>query len=75
MKSEKIDWILVLVIFFGGWLGLDKFYALKSAGWKLCLIKLFSTVIGLGVLWNILDLIMELCRLYRADPREYLDLV
>lgn len=72
MKQDKIDWLLVVIIFFGGWLGLDKFYALKGKGWKLFAIKLSGMVIGLGELWNLLDLIMALCRRYQADPRDYL---
>jgi hypothetical protein len=74
MNEEKIDWLLILVIFFGGWLGLDKFYALKAKGWKLFLIKFLANTIGIGELWNILDLVMAFVKKYQADPRDYLDL-
>lgn len=75
MKSDKIDWVLILILFTCGWLGVDKFYALKLKGWKLWGVKLLATCIGLGILWNILDIVMAFLRLYRADPREYLDLL
>jgi TM2 domain-containing membrane protein YozV len=73
MDNEKTDWGLFFILFFFGWLGCDKFYVLKGKGWKLFLIKFLAAFIGLGEIWNILDLIMCLCRKYKADPRDYLD--
>jgi TM2 domain-containing membrane protein YozV len=75
MEEEKIDIKLVLIIFFLGWFGIDKFYALKGKGLKLFAIKFLANFIGIGEIWNIIDFVMALCKNYRADPREYLDLI
>lgn len=75
MKDENIDWKLFLILFFFGWLGVDKFYALKGKGWKLFLFKFLASCIGIGEIWNIIDIIMCLLRLYRADPLDYLELI
>ncbi len=75
MEEEKIDIWLVVIIFFFGWLGVDKFYVLKGKGWKIFLVKLLANCIGVGEIWNIIDLVMALCKKYKADPREYLDLI
>jgi hypothetical protein len=75
IKDEKIDWVLFIILFFLGWLGIDKFYKLGLKGWKLFGVKLLATCIGLGILWNILDIVMCLCRLYRANPLDYLELI
>ncbi len=75
MEEEKFDIWLFLIILFFGWLGVDKFYVMKSAGWKLFLIKLISNMCAIGELWNILDLIMCIIKKYKADPREYLDYI
>jgi hypothetical protein len=64
--------LLLLIVFFGGWLGLDKFYALGLKGWKLWGLKLLAMVIGIGELWNILDFVMACFGKYQADPRDYL---
>jgi len=73
--ENKIDVKLLLIIIFLGWLGIDKFYALKGAGWKLFVLKLLANCIGIGELWNILDLIMAILKKYKADPRDYLELI
>ncbi len=75
MEEEKIDIKLVLIIFFLGWFGIDKFYALKGKGLKMFCIKFLANFIGVGEIWNIIDFIMALCKKYRADPRDYLELI
>jgi TM2 domain-containing membrane protein YozV len=75
MKDENIDWKLFFILFFVGYLGVDKFYVLKGPGWKLFLYKLLASCIGIGFLWNIIDMIMCLVRLYRANPLDYLGLI
>lgn len=75
MKDDNVDWGLFFILLFLGWLGIDKFYKLKGPGWKLFCIKFLASCIGIGELWNLLDIIMCLVRLYRPDPREYLDLL
>lgn len=72
-KEDRIDVILLLLIFLFGWLGIDKLYSLGfKQGWKLFVIKFLANFIFIGELWNILDFIMALFKRYEADPREYL---
>lgn len=74
-NSEQVNLGLVFIIFFLGWFGVDKFYTLGKKGWKLFILKLLANCIGIGELWNIVDFIMALCKKYKADPRDYLDLI
>ena len=74
MDQDKIDWVLVVLIFFLGWLGIDKFYYDKNNGWKYFLVKLLCTCIFIGVIWNIIDLIMTLLKKYRLDFLDYIDM-
>lgn len=73
VEEKKVDPILILYLVFLGWFGIDKFYAAKSfkKGWKFALIKLAYTIIGLGILWNIFDIIQAIRKKYELDFREY----
>lgn len=73
MEEEKINWKLFLVLLFLGWLGLDKFYMGGKKNWKLFLLKFAANLIGIGELWNILDIVMCLLKKYEVNPLEYLD--
>ena len=75
LDQEKIDWLLIVVIVFLGWLGIDKFYFGKKDGWKTFLVKLLATCAFVGVIWNIVDLIMALFKKYRLNPLYYIDML
>ncbi len=72
-KKKEVDPILLVIIFFLGWLGIDKFYAAKSFknGWKFALVKFLYNIILIGVLWNIFDFVKALMGKYELDFREY----
>jgi hypothetical protein len=64
-QTKKFDWIFFLVVLFLGWLGVDKFI---KGSWKLGLLKLVLSVVVVGIVWNIYDLIC-ICRgNYRLSP-------
>lgn len=71
--ANKIDWGLFFICLFLGWLGIDKFYYMKSfkAAWKFALVKFGFFVIIIGIFWWIWDVIMVLCKRYQFDARDY----
>lgn len=73
IQEEKRDNLLILLLILIGWLGLDKFYAAKGfkAGWKFALVKFLYCLIGIGLLWNIFDIIQAFRKKYQLDFREY----
>lgn len=73
IEEKKLDWGLIVIIFFLGWLGIDKYYATKSfkKGWKFALVKFLYTIILIGILWNIFDLVQAFRKKYQVDFREY----
>lgn len=78
VEENKLDGILILLLFTVGWLGFDKFYAAtksndikKSSGWKFWLVKFLYCIIGIGILWNIFDIIQAFRKKYELDFREY----
>lgn len=73
MAEKKKDPILILLLFLIGWLGLEKFYAAKSfkGGWKFALVKLAYCLIGLGLIWNVFDIVKAFQGKYEIDFREY----
>jgi len=76
MEDEKINWGLAAIAFFLGWFGIDKLYVLGfKKGWKLFVLKFLANFIGLGELWNILDIIMIFVKKYEANPLDYLTLI
>ena len=74
MDQDRIDRVLIVIIFFLGWLGIDKFYFAKGKGWKIFLVKLLTNLIFIGAIWNLIDLIMALLKKYRLDPLDYIDM-
>lgn len=64
-KMKKINWILFLIVLFGGWFGLDKLYMKNT---KFFLYKLLSTLVVLGVIWNLYDLVCVLLNKYQVNP-------
>ncbi len=73
MAEKKKDSILILLLFLIGWLGFEKFYAAKSfkGGWKFALVKFAYCLIGLGLIWNIFDIVKAFQGKYELDFREY----
>ena len=73
VEDKKLDGLLILILFLVGWLGIDKFYVAKSwkGGWKFALVKLLYTCIGLGIIWNIFDIVKAFQKKYELDFREY----
>lgn len=75
MEEEKKskDTGLILILFFLGWLGIDKFYYAKSfkIAWKFALVKLAYNIIFLGIIWNIYDIVKAFQGKYEFDAREY----
>ncbi|MFA6829884.1 MAG: hypothetical protein WCR67_04205 [Bacilli bacterium] len=72
-KKKPVDGILVLILVFLGWLGIDKFYYAKSfkKAWKYALIKLLYNIILIGAIWNIFDIVRALMGTYEFDFRDY----
>ena len=73
VKEEKVDALLLVFLIFLGWFGADKFYVAKSfkGGWKFALVKFLYSIILLGLIWNIFDIIQALRKKYQFDFREY----
>lgn len=73
VQQEDLDTGLLLMLIFLGWFGIDKFYYAKSfkKAWKFALIKFLYSIIGLGILWNIFDIIQAIRLKYQFDFREY----
>ena len=73
IKEEKLDAWLIVILIFLGWFGIDKFYYAKSfkKAWKFALVKFLYPCIGIGVLWNIFDIIKACMKKYELDAREY----
>lgn len=65
--------ILLLLCIFVGYLGLDKLYfdraSKESVFWFAC--KLICSIIIIGVIWNILDIIFCLLGKYKLNPIYY----
>jgi NhaP-type Na+/H+ or K+/H+ antiporter len=73
IAEKKVDPWLVIILIFLGWLGIDKFYYAKSfkKAWKFALVKLAYTVVGIGIFWNIYDIIKACMDKYEFDFRDY----
>lgn len=70
---EPIKPSFLLFLIFLGWLGIDKFVYTKSfkKGWKFALVKFLYTCIGLGIIWNIFDIVQYCRHKYQLDFRDY----
>lgn len=62
---KKFNFVLFLLVLFLGWLGIDKLY---FKNWRLCLVKLFTTLIVIGVIWNLYDLVCVMLGKYKVNP-------
>lgn len=73
IKENKLDGWLILQLFLIGWLGLEKFYAAKkfNPGWKYALVKFLYCLIGIGLIWNIFDIVQAFRKKYELDFRDY----
>lgn len=63
----KFDWKLFLIVLFLGWLGIDKLYK-KDV--KMFVLKLISSLLIVGVVWNLYDLICVIFNRYKVNPFE-----
>ena len=72
-QETKRDPILIVMLFFLGWFGLENFYVAKSfkKAWKFALVKFAYNLIGLGIIWNIFDIVKAFQKKYELDFREY----
>lgn len=66
MAKNKLDIPLLLIIFFLGWLGIDKLY--KGGSWKLAAVKFLLNFVIVGVIWNIYDFVTALLGKYKLNP-------
>ena len=65
-NMEKVfDIKLFFILLFLGWFGVDKLY---KKDWKICLIKLGLTLVLIGILWNIYDIVMCCIKRYEVNP-------
>lgn len=62
---KKFDWKLILIILFLGWFGIDKLYMKNK---KFFLYKLLTLFVGIGVIWNLYDLVCALIGKYKVNP-------
>ena len=63
--ERVFDIKLLFILIFLGWFGVDKLY---KRNWKMCLIKLGFTIILIGILWNIYDIVMCCLKRYDVNP-------
>ncbi len=70
---EPVKASFLLFLIFLGWFGIDKFVYKKSfkAAWKFALVKLLYLCVGLGIIWNILDIVQYCRHRYQFDFRDY----
>ena len=61
------------LLFLIGWFGLEKFYYAKSfkKAWKFVLVKFLYSLILIGLIWNIFDIVQAFRKKYQLDFREY----
>lgn len=73
VEEKKVDVGLLLILIFLGWFGIDKFYYKKSfkQAWKFFLVKFLYCLIGLGLIWNIFDIVQACRKKYEFDFRDY----
>ncbi len=62
---KKFDFGFFIIVLLLGWFGIDK---LVKRNWRMCLIKFFSTIIVVGVIWNLYDIVCVLIKKYKVNP-------
>ncbi|MFA6624543.1 MAG: hypothetical protein WCS80_02115 [Bacilli bacterium] len=69
---KRDPWLIVILVFLG-WFGIDKFYVAKTfkKTWKFALVKFAYSLVLVGILWNIFDIIQAIRNKYQFDFREY----
>ncbi len=72
-EKEKVKATFLLVLIFLGWFGIDKIVYAKSfaVSWKFFLVKFAYSLIGVGLLWNIFDIVQYCRHRYQFDFRNY----
>ncbi|MEG1751732.1 MAG: NINE protein [Clostridia bacterium] len=72
IKTNSTNWnrggkrfLLALICFFFGWLGIDK---LILGSPKLFIVKLLLNLVIIGEIWNIYDIICALLGKYKLNP-------
>lgn len=63
MKKFNFGFFIVVLLF--GWFGIDKFL---MRNFRLGLIKFLSTLLGVGVVWNLYDIVCVLINKYKTNP-------
>ena len=73
VQEKKRDPILILLLFLIGWFGLENFYYAQSfkKAWKFVLVKFLYSLILIGLIWNIFDIVQAFRKKYQLDFREY----
>lgn len=66
-NKNKYDVVLLLILIFLGWVGIDKLY---KGSVKLFVIKLLLSFIVIGLIWNIYDIICWCLGKYKLNPLE-----
>lgn len=65
--EKTFDAKLFFILLFLGWFGIDKLY---KKNWKMFLCKFLLTIVLIGVLWNIYDIVMCCLKRYEVNPIE-----
>ncbi len=71
--SGSIQAGFLLVLIFLGWFGIDKIFYARSfrQSWKFFFVKFAYLLIGLGIFWNIFDIVQYCRHRYQFDFRDY----
>ena len=62
---KKFNFLLFIIVLLFGWFGIDKLY---FKNWRLCLVKLFTSLIVVGIIWNLYDLVCVILNRYKVNP-------
>lgn len=75
MEETPNKIVLILIIVFLGVFGVDKLYVSRmqnKEAFILALIKLVTSFILIGVIWNVVDLVFAAIDKYRLNPLDYI---
>ncbi len=62
---KKFDCKLFLITLFLGWFGIDKLYMKNT---KFFIYKLIATLLVVGLVWNLYDLVTIVLGKYKVNP-------